>query len=114
MYFDAILPEIYTFIEFTIHGYITANKKGEHEYLTHLAGDIPAEHPMPYNVYVLVREFLAKNNDQIEDVVEFLKDEFSQKKYDFKKVEVSAGKCTIKQKFRRSKEYPQINVKLQW
>lgn len=114
MRLDAILPEVYTFIDFTKHGCFTASKKGEREYITHLAGDIPAEHPMPYNVYVPIREFLYRNPDQIDVLIKYLEEEFSKKTYEFKNVEITAGKCSIKRKFHRTKEYPQINVKLEW
>jgi hypothetical protein len=114
MRLDAILPEVYTFIDFTNHGCFTARKKQQHEYITHLAGDIPSEHPMPYNVYVPVREFLQKNPDQIDELVKYLEDEFKKQSYEFKKVEVTAGKCSIKRRFHRTKEFPQINVRLEW
>ncbi len=114
MNLDPILPEIYTFIDFTKHGCFTAVKKGLHEYTTHLGGGIPEEHPMPYNVYVPVREFLYKNPEQIDELVKYLTDEFSSKNYKFTDVNVTAGKCIIKRRFHRSREYPQINVKLSW
>lgn len=114
MRMDAILPEVYTFIDFTTHGVFTARKKKEHEYSTHLGGNIPDEHPMPYNVYVPVREFLSKYPDQIEELIKYLETEFNKPSYEFEKVEITSSKCPVKRKFHRTKEYPQINVKLQW
>lgn len=114
MRLDEILPEIYTFIDFTKHGINTAHRKGGKEFITHLAGEIPSEHPMPYNVYVPIREFLAKNPDQVEVLIHYLEDEFKGKSYSFKKIEITESKCSVKRKFHRTKEYPQIDVKLYW
>lgn len=114
MILDTILPEVYTFIDFTKHDCFTAKKKGEHSLKTHLAGLIPEEHPLPYNVYVPVREFLEKNPEQVEILIDYLTEEFNSKNYDFKNVKITVSKCTVKRRFHRKKEYPQIDVFLEW
>ena len=61
MKLESILPEIYTFIDFAKHEYYKAQRRGEHSYSAHLGGFIPDDHPMPYNVYIPIREYLKKN-----------------------------------------------------
>lgn len=114
MILDPILPEISTFIDFTTHGCFTAKKKGMHSYSTHLAGEIPTEHPMPYNVYVPIREFLQNNPDAKDAVIKFLDDEFHKEKYDFININIEATVYCIKKSFGRNKNYPQIDVTLEW
>lgn len=114
MILDPILPEIYTFLDFTTHGCFTNKKKGLNSYSTHLAGDIPTEHPMPYNVYVPIREFLLNNKEAQEAIINYLTEEFEKPKYDFKNFKITASTCSIHRSFGRSKSYPQINVELEW
>lgn len=114
MILDPILPEIYTFIDFTKHGCFSSKKRGENSYSTHLGGDIPTEHPMPYNVYVPIRKFLSEEPDAIEVIIKYLEDEFKKPNYDFKNIDITSSKCSIKKSLGRSKNYPQINVTLTW
>lgn len=113
MKLEAILPEVYTFVDFVQHEYYKAERKGEHSYSTHLAGGIPKEHPMPYNVYIPIREYLKKNPEEIDELLDFLTEEFNSKKYPF--TSVSVNKSThIEKKGLFKKKYPQINVTLEW
>ena len=114
MILDPILPEIYTFIDFTKHTCFIAKKHGNSSISTHLAGDIPKEHPMPYNVYVPIREFLLADPKATDALIEYLENEFKRNTYDFTKITVKSSTCHIKKSFGRSKEYPQIDVKLEW
>lgn len=114
MILDPILPEISTFIDFTTHGCFTAKKKGYQSYTTHLAGEIPAEHPMPYNVYVPIREFLHNNQAAQDALIQYLDEEFHKDKYDFKRVKIETSVYSHRKTFGRSKNYPQIDVTLEW
>lgn len=114
MILDPILPEIATFIDFTTHNCYSAKKKGYNSYSTHLAGDIPKEHPMPYNVYVILREYLEQHSDAVDELVKYLKAEFEGNKYDFTSVKVDTSIFSHKKSFGRTKEYPQIDVTLEW
>ena len=114
MILDPILPEISTFIDFTKHGCFTSKKKGERSYTAHLGGNIPAEHPMPYNVYVPIREYLNDTPAAIEVLINYLETEFNKTNYDFREVHISSSTCSIKKSFGRSKDYPQIDVTLLW
>lgn len=114
MILDPILPEIYTYIDFTKHGCFTAKKKGESSYTAHLGGDVPADHPMPYNVYSKIREHLESKPDAIEVIIEYLEAEFTKPSYNFKSVSVTSSICHIKKSFGRSKDFPQIDVTLTW
>lgn len=114
MILDPILPEIYTFLDFTRHGVFTNKKKGLNTFSAHLGGDIPKEHPMPYNVYVPVREYLADNKRAIDAVIAYLNEEFQKASYNFSSVKIVPAKITIKKSLGRSHEYPQINVTLSW
>lgn len=113
MKLEAILPEIYTFIEFVTHEYYKAQRRGEHSYSAHLGGGIPDERPMPYNVYIPIREYLKRNPDEIEDVVNYLYDEFNKKEYSFKNVSVCEN-TYVEKKGLFKKEYPQVDVTLEW
>lgn len=113
MRLEAILPEIYTFIDFTKHEYYKAQRRGEHTYTTHLAGGIPEDHPMPYNVYIPVRDYLKRNPEDIEDVIDYLSEEFKKKDYAFKNVEVKETEY-VERKGIFKKRYPQIDVTLEW
>lgn len=113
MRLEAILPEIYTFIDFAKHEYYKADRRGIRSVSTHLAGGIPDEHAMPYNVYIPVRNYLRKNPKDIDDVIDYLKEEFSKKTYCFKNVTVEENVYEERKGlFRR--EYPQIDVTLEW
>lgn len=114
MILDPILPEIYTFIDFSKHGCFTAKKKSHNTYSAHLGGDVPTDHPMPYNVYVRIREFLETRPDAIEVTINYLEEEFKKPSYSFKSVEITSSKCSVKRSFGRSKEYPQIDVLFTW
>lgn len=114
MILDPILPEIYTFIDFTKHGCFTAKKKSQNTYSAHLGGDVPKDHPMPYNVYVRIREFLELKPESIEVIINYLEEEFNKPSYNFKSVTVTPSKCSIKKSFGRSKDFPQIDVTLTW
>lgn len=113
MKLEAILPEIYTFIDFTTHEYYKALRKGEHTLSTHLGGGIPEEKPMPYNVYIPVREYLKKNPDEIDELIDYLYAEFRKKEYSFKNVEIIEN-FHVEKKGLFKKEYPQIDVTLEW
>lgn len=114
MILDPILPEIYTFIDFAKHGCFTAKKRGQNSFSAHLGGDIPAEHPMPYNVYIPIREFLTDQPDAIEILIKYLETEFHKANYDFKDINIASSTCSIKKSFGRKKNYPQIDVTLTW
>ncbi len=113
MKLEAILPEIYTFIDFAKHEYYKADRRGEHTFSAHLGGGIPKEHPMPYNVYIPIRDYLKRNPEEIEDVIDYLYEEFHKKEYPFKNVIVSENSY-IEKKGLFKKEYPQIDVTLEW
>lgn len=113
MKLEAILPEIYTFIDFTTHEYYKAQRRGEHSFSTHLGGGIPQDHPMPYNVYIPVRDYLKRNPEEIEDVIRYLTEEFSKKEYSFKNINVTENEYT-ERKGLFKKSYPQIDVSLEW
>jgi len=113
MKLEAILPEIYTFIDFAKHEYYKADRRGEHIYSAHLGGGIPKDHAMPYNVYIPVREYLKHNPEEIDNVVDYLYDEFSKKSYSFKNVTVTEN-VYVERKGLFKKEYPQIDVTLEW
>lgn len=113
MKLDAILPEVYTFIDLLKHEYHKAARRGEYSYTTHLAGGIPEDHPMPYNVYIPIRDFLKKNPDEIDNLISYLYDELSRKEYSFKNVMVSES-SHYEKKFIFKKEYPQIDVTVEW
>lgn len=113
MKLDAILPEIYTFIDFAKHEYYKAMRRGEHTYSAHLGGYIPDERPMPYNVYIPIREYLKRNPDEINDVIDYLYSEFSKKEYSFTNVSITEDSY-IEKKGLFKKEFPQINVELEW
>lgn len=110
---DNIYPELYTFIEFTIHEYYKAKRRGETCFNTHLAGGIPEEKAMPYNVYVPVRDYLKRNPEEIDEIISFLSDEFNKKEYSFKKVSITENTYTEKKGLFK-KHYPQIDVELEW
>ncbi|MGN0160180.1 MAG: hypothetical protein ACI4AQ_02195 [Lachnospiraceae bacterium] len=113
MRLEAILPEIYTFIDFTTHEYYKAKRKGEHSFSTHLGGEMPEEHPMPYNVYIPVRDYLKRNPEEIDEVIDYLSEEFNKKEYSFKSVSVTENEY-IERKGIFKKCYPQIDVTLEW
>ena len=113
MKLEAILPEIYTVIDFAKHEYYKAQRRGEHIYTSHLGGGIPDNHPMPYNVYIPVRDYLKKNPEEIDNIIDYLYDEFNKKEYSFKNVSVSESTYT-ERKGLFKKEYPQIDVTLEW
>lgn len=114
MILDPILPEIYTFIDFATHDIFTCKKKGQKSYQTYLAGECLEDHHMPYNVYVKVREYLAKNPDAVDEVVKYLTDEFTKPNNNFSSVKVSITTVTVKKSFGRTQNYPQINVAIDW
>ena len=114
MILDPILPEIYTFIDFTKHGCFIAKKNGENAFSSHLGGDIPDKHPMPYNVYVPIREFLTDEPAAIEVIIKYLETEFNKSNYDFKDINITSSTCSIKKSLGRTKNYPQIDVTLSW
>lgn len=113
MKLEAIIAEIYTFVDFTKHEYYKAQRKGETSYSTHFAGGIPDDHAMPYNVYIPVREYLKKNPEEIDDVIDYLYNEFRKKDYNFKNVSVTESTYVDKRSFFK-KKYPQIDVTLEW
>lgn len=114
MILDPILPEIYTFLDFARHDVFTCRKKGLKSYTTHLGGEIAKEHPMPYNVYVTVREYLYRTPQAVNEVVNYINDELSKRNNNFASVEVTSSKVNIKKSFGRNKSYPQINVTVSW
>lgn len=113
MKLDAILPEVYTFIELLNHEYHKARRRGEHSLTTHLAGGIPDERPMPYNVYIPIRDYLKRNPDEIDELINYLYDELSKKENSFKNVTVSESSYYEKKGLFK-KEYPQIDVSIEW
>ncbi len=114
MILDPILPEIYTFLDFARHDILTCRKKGLKSYTTHLGGEIAREHPMPYNVYVPVREYLDRTPQAIKETINYLNDELSKNSNNFTSVEVTSSKINVKKAFGRSRSYPQINVTVSW
>lgn len=114
MILDPILPEIYTFIDFAKHGCFSEKKIGNNTYTAHLGGDVPKIHPMPYNVYSRIREYLFEKPEAVEATVAYLENEFKKGTYDFKSISVTSSTCIIKKSFGRSREFPQIDVTLSW
>ncbi|MCR5215663.1 MAG: hypothetical protein K6C69_01880 [Lachnospiraceae bacterium] len=108
-----ILPEIYTFIDFTTHEYYKASRKGEHTYTTHLGGEMPENHPMPYNVYVVVREYLRKHPQEVSNVISILRSELGKTGYSFSNILIEEA-TYVEKKGLFKKQYPQINVTLEW
>lgn len=114
MLLEAILPEIYTFIDFTSHECRMARKKGLNRVTTHIGGEVPSEHPMPYNVYLPVSEYLKKNPADIDNLINYLKEEFAKSKYDYRKVNFSKGTFTYKKgTFSKKIELPYVNVTIE-
>ncbi|MGN0480410.1 MAG: hypothetical protein ACI4EV_02460 [Lachnospiraceae bacterium] len=114
MILDPILPEIYTFIDFATHDVFTCKKRGEKSYRTHLGGELKEDRHMPYNVYVYVREYLARTPEAVDEVVKYLTDEFSKPNNNFSSVKVTASSIAVKKSFGRTQNYPQIDVSLDW
>lgn len=113
MILEAILPEVYTFVDFAQHEFYKAERRGEHIYTTHLGGYIPEEHPMPYNVYIPIRDYLKKNPEDIQELIDYLYAEFRSKKYHFTNVTISES-TYVEKKGLFKKKYPQIDVTLEW
>jgi hypothetical protein len=113
MKLEAIIAEVYTFVDFTKHEYYKAQRRGENSYTTHLAGVMPEGHPMPYNVYIPVRKYLKKNPEEIDDVIDYLYDEFNKKDYNFKNISVTES-VYVDNKGLFKKKWPQIDVTLEW
>lgn len=114
MIIDEIKPEIYTFIDYTKHGYEMSKRKGLHALSSHLGGEIPKEHPMPYNVYVKVRKFLLKNPKAVDAVKEYLKEELEHPSNGFKKVSIELEHYIERKNIFKKINYPQINVTVEW
>lgn len=114
MILDPILPEIYTFIDFATHDIFTCKKRGEKSYQAHLGGELKDNHHMPYNVYVSVREYLARTPGAVDEVIKYLTDEFSKPNNNFSSVKVTSSSISVKKSFGRTQSYPQINVSLNW
>ncbi len=114
MVLEAILPEIYTFIDFATHECQMARKKGIDKVTTHIGGEIPEIHPMPYNVYFPVSEYLKKNPADIDTLIEFLGEEFKKEKYDYKKITFLKSTYTYKKgAFGKKQELPFVNVTIE-
>lgn len=114
MILDPILPEIYTFIDFATHDIFTCKKRGQKSYKAYLGGEVKDDHHMPYNVYVTVREYLAKKPEAVDAVVEYLTNEFSKPNNNFSSVDISVSSVSVKKSFGRTRNYPQINVSVDW
>lgn len=116
MSINAILPEVYTFLDFTRHALRTARKKGQNSYSAHLAGEVPeiTLYSMPYNVYVPIREYLYDNKGATEELIEWLENELMKPDYALKKVTIKESKVSVKRSFGRVRSYPQIDVTMEW
>lgn len=114
MLLDPILPEIYTFLDFARHDIQTCRKKGLTSYSTHLGGEIEKEHPMPYNVYVPVREFLQRTPGAVDATVQYLYDEFNKLGYGLSSVDITTSCVSIRKAFGRTANLPQINITVSW
>lgn len=114
MVLEAILPEIYTFLDFTHHECRMARKKGLTKYSTHIGGEVPSEHPMPYNVYLPVSEYLKKHPADIDVLISYLTEEFEKPLYDYKKVTFSKSTYSYKKNALSKKvELPYVNVNIE-
>ena len=115
MVLEAILPEIYTFIDFASHECEFARRKGINKVTTHIGGEIPEIHPMPYNVYLPVSEYLKKNPSEIDKLIAFLDDEFKKSKYGYKKVLFNKSTYTYKKgTFAKKQELPYVDVTIEF
>ena len=111
MVLEAILPEVYTFIDFASHECEFARRKGINTVKTHIGGEIPEIHPMPYNVYLPVSEYLKKNPSEVDTLIKFLDQEFKKSKYGYKKVEFKKETYTYKKNtFGKKTDLPYIDV----
>jgi len=114
MSLDSILPEIYTFLDFTNHECRMAKRKNINKVTTHIGGLVPSVHPMPYNVYLPVSEFLKKNPKAIDSLVNYLREEFSNSKYDYKQVDISKSTCQYKKNtFSKKVDLPYVIVNIE-
>lgn len=114
MTLEGILPEIYTFLDFTNHECRMAKKKGLTGYSTHIGGEIPAEHPMPYNVYLPVSEYLKKHPEEIDSLIDFLNEELTKPLFNYKKVTFNKASFTFKKSFLSKKQvlpYVTVDIK---
>ena len=114
MIIDEIKPEIYTFIDFTKHGYEMGKRRGLHSLSSHLGGEIPQDHPLPYYVYSKVRDFLIKNPKAIDEIKECIREELEHPSNGFKKVDIEVGHYIEKKGLFKKIDYPQINVTVEW
>ncbi len=113
MTIDKILPEIYSFFDFTRHGCITARKKGLNSYTTHIGGEIPDSHPLPYNVYNLVSEHLTKYPDDVAVLVSMIEEELQKPVYEAASYEITPTSYIFKKsKLSRKRSLPQVNVSI--
>ncbi|MBE5965058.1 MAG: hypothetical protein IKL73_00085 [Lachnospiraceae bacterium] len=114
MSINRILPEIYSFFDFTRHGCITSRKKGIYTYTTHIGGEIPELHPLPYNVYTVVSEHLQKYPQDIEVLISLIEEELQKPVYEVESFEITPTTYTYKKsKLSRKQHLPQINVTIQ-
>lgn len=111
-----IQPEIYTFLDFTYRSCdLIKRRGGGNTFTAQIGGEVPALNPMPYNVYIVIRDYLAANPDCIDELVQYLERELNHPKHEFKKVVLKPSRYTKKERlFRRPKEYAQIDVTISW
>lgn len=111
-----IQPEIYTFLDFTYRCCDLIKRRSDnHTFSAQIGGEVPEKNPMPYNVYIVIRDYLAAHPDSIEELVQYLEQELNHPKHEFKKVILKPSRYTKKEGFfRRQKEYAQIDVTVSW